>query len=113
MKQTNRYQWFCGMEWVKFFNYYQWIDSFFNEMIISGDTSVGLSPIRNLLIELLGPNTYVKSIRIGRNTAEDFQSGYFVHPNKQIKDVCSQIASDPKLQNGYNGIGFSQGAQFL
>jgi palmitoyl-protein thioesterase len=33
--------------------------------------------------------------------------------NLQVVDACKQIAADPKLANGYNAIGFSQGAQFL
>lgn len=82
----------------------------------AGDTccfSFSLGSFRDLLQELIGPDTYVKSIRIGDNVIEDFESGYFVHPNKQVEDVCQQIANDPKLQNGYNAIGFSQGSQFL
>lgn len=81
-----------------------------------GDTccfSFSLGSFRDFLIGVLGPNTYVKSIRIGHNTIEDYESGYFVHPNKQIENACSQIKSDPKLQNGYNAVGFSQGSQFL
>lgn len=62
---------------------------------------------------MLGADTFVKSIRIGNNIVEDFESGYFVHPNKQIEEACRQIASEPELQNGFNAIGFSQGAQFL
>ena len=31
----------------------------------------------------------------------------------QIKQVCDKLASDPKLKNGYNALGFSQGGQFL
>lgn len=79
----------------------------------SGDTASGLKSFGNFLINVLGPNAYIKSIQIGRNTIDDFRSGYFVHPNKQIEAVCSQIASDPKLQNGYNALGFSQAGQFL
>lgn len=81
-----------------------------------GDTccfSFSLGSFRDLLKTLLGPDTYVKSIRIGNNVVEDYESGYFVHPNKQVEDVCKQIAEDKMLQNGYNAIGFSQGAQFL
>lgn len=62
---------------------------------------------------MLGPDAYVLSIRIGGNTIADFESGYFVHPDKQVKEACRQIASDPKLQNGYNAVGFSQGSQFM
>lgn len=65
------------------------------------------------MADILGPNTYIKSIRIGNTKNEDLESGYFVHPNKQVEIVCHEIASDSNLQNGYNAIGFSQGSQFL
>lgn len=65
------------------------------------------------MLDILGPGAYVKSIRIGDNEIEDYESGYFVHPNKQVEMACKQIASDPMLQNGYNAVGFSQGSQFL
>merc|ERR1712141_902715 len=32
---------------------------------------------------------------------------------KQIELVCKTINEDPKLQNGFNGMGFSQGGQFM
>lgn len=83
---------------------------------ISGDTccfSFSLGSFRDFLRDVLGPNTYIKSIRIGDNLVEDYESGYFVHPNKQVEEVCRQISSDPELQDGYNAVGFSQGSQFL
>lgn len=83
---------------------------------ISGDTccfSFSLGSFTKSLKTWLGQDTYVKSIRIGNNIIEDFESGYFVHPNKQVEDACRQIANDKRLENGYNAIGFSQGGQFL
>lgn len=83
---------------------------------MAGDTccfSFSLGSFRDFLQGVLGGNTYVKSIRIGDNIIEDYESGYFVHPNKQIEEACRIIANDPELQNGYNAIGFSQGSQFL
>nr|AHH80648.1 thioesterase-Ap [Antheraea pernyi] len=59
------------------------------------------------------PGVYVLSLRIGNDTVEDFENGYFMNPNKQVNYVCEQIASDPKLANGFNAIGFSQGCQFM
>lgn len=87
-----------------------------NHWIFVGDTccfSFSLGSFKTFLEGLLGPNTYVKSIRIGNNEVDDFRSGYFVHPNTQIEMACKMIAEDPKLKNGYNAIGFSQGSQFL
>lgn len=59
------------------------------------------------------PGAYVKSLRIGSSLIHDYESGFFVHPDRQVEDVCRQLAADRRLSNGYNALGFSQGAQFL
>ncbi|EDS27414.1 palmitoyl-protein thioesterase 1 [Culex quinquefasciatus] len=56
---------------------------------------------------------YVKSLEIGNSIVTDYKSGYLIHPNRQVEDVCNQLNGDPQLANGYNAIGFSQGGQFL
>ncbi|KAK2709006.1 palmitoyl-protein thioesterase 1-like [Artemia franciscana] len=56
---------------------------------------------------------YVHSISIGHGFAKDAESGYFMPPNKQIEIACEQLRSDDNLKNGYHGLGFSQGGQFL
>lgn len=33
--------------------------------------------------------------------------------NAQVAFVCNQLSQDPKLKEGYNAMGFSQGGQFL
>lgn len=81
----------------------------------TGDTCCfpfSLGAIKKLLQTELN-NTYVKSLEIGGNIALDYESGFFVHPNKQIEYVCDALAKDEKLNNGYHAIGFSQGGQFL
>ncbi|EDW65461.2 palmitoyl-protein thioesterase 1 [Drosophila virilis] len=65
------------------------------------------------LIEEHTNGTYVRSLEIGANIVLDYESGFFIHPNKQVDYVCQQLARDEKLANGYNAIGFSQGGQFL
>ncbi|CAH0729913.1 unnamed protein product, partial [Brenthis ino] len=59
------------------------------------------------------PGVYVQSLRIGNSTVEDLENGYFMFPNAQVDYVCEKLANDPKLKEGFNGIGFSQGSQFL
>ena len=44
---------------------------------------------------------------------QDTENGFFKDVNEQVSMVCSKLAQDPKLQGGYNAMGFSQGAQFL
>lgn len=80
-----------------------------------GDTccvSLSLGGFKMFLEQQI-PGVYVNSLRIGDSILEDFESGYFMSPNKQIPYVCNKLTNDPKLKNGFNLIGFSQGAQFL
>lgn len=44
---------------------------------------------------------------------QDTENGFFKNVNKQVEMVCEQLAEDSELADGYNAIGFSQGAQFL
>ncbi|EFO28409.2 palmitoyl-protein thioesterase 1 [Loa loa] len=59
------------------------------------------------------PNVYIYSIMIGSNVVMDTEHGFFGNVNDQVAEVCQSIQKDEKLKNGYNSIGFSQGAQFL
>jgi len=74
--------------------------------------SFSLGKIQQILQDEI-PGVYVHSIRIGNNEIEDVENSYFGNINEQITHVCEQLSQDAKLQNGYNAIGFSQGAQFL
>lgn len=44
---------------------------------------------------------------------QDVENSYLGNINKQVAQVCEELSQDAQLQNGYNAIGFSQGAQFL
>uniref|UniRef100_A0A915PND1 Palmitoyl-protein thioesterase 1 n=1 Tax=Setaria digitata TaxID=48799 RepID=A0A915PND1_9BILA len=59
------------------------------------------------------PNVYIYSVMIGSNVIMDTEHGFFGNVNDQVAEVCQMIQKDEKLKNGYNSIGFSQGAQFL
>ncbi|XP_058119262.1 palmitoyl-protein thioesterase 1 [Anopheles ziemanni] len=79
-----------------------------------GDTCCfpfSLGGVKKFLETELG--VYVKSIEIGNSIVEDFKSGYLIHPNQQVEMVCANLQNDTRLMNGYNGIGFSQGGQFM
>jgi hypothetical protein len=54
---------------------------------IPGDTCCfpfSLGSIKKLIEEQI-PGVYVKSIEIENNIVRDFASGYFIHPDKQVK----------------------------
>ncbi|CAI4222714.1 unnamed protein product [Auanema sp. JU1783] len=65
------------------------------------------------MIEAEVDGVYVKSLMFGGNVFTDTEYGFFSDVNNLVKSACDQIAADPYLQDGYNAIGFSQGAQFL
>ena len=44
---------------------------------------------------------------------QDVENSFFLNVNFQVTAVCQILAKDPKLQQGYNAMGFSQGGQFL
>ncbi|XP_036877142.1 palmitoyl-protein thioesterase 1 isoform X1 [Manis javanica] len=59
------------------------------------------------------PGIYILSLEIGKDQAEDVENSFFLNVNSQVTTVCQILAKDPKLQQGYNAMGFSQGGQFL
>ena len=58
--------------------------------------------------ELLG-GVYVTCVPTGDSQAEDTTNGYFLNMDKSVDVFASKVAEDPKLQNGFHAIGFSQG----
>ncbi|OAD60449.1 Palmitoyl-protein thioesterase 1 [Eufriesea mexicana] len=46
-------------------------------------------------------------------THSDVEHSYFGDVNDQIQEICQELGKNEQLRNGYNAIGFSQGAQFL
>lgn len=79
----------------------------------AGQISSSLDYFKNLTEKFLEQKVYAKSIQIGKDSTDDYRSGYGTHPNEQIRQACEMIAADPKLKNGYNAIGFGHGALFL
>ncbi|XP_024058308.2 palmitoyl-protein thioesterase 1 [Terrapene carolina triunguis] len=65
------------------------------------------------IVENKIPGIYILSLQIGNNVVEDMENSYFMNVNKQVMLVCDKLAKDPRLQGGYNSMGFSQGGQFL
>ncbi|XP_072303309.1 palmitoyl-protein thioesterase 1 [Eucyclogobius newberryi] len=73
---------------------------------------LSMGAIKKMLEEQIS-GVYVVSLMIGKNVVEDTENGFFMDVNEQVAVACQTLARDPKLQRGYNAMGFSQGAQFL
>ncbi|XP_076157634.1 palmitoyl-protein thioesterase 1 [Alosa pseudoharengus] len=65
------------------------------------------------MVEQEVPGIYVLSLMIGKSIIQDTENGFFMDVNEQVEFVCNKLAQDPKLKDGYNAMGFSQGGQFL
>ncbi|XP_038613740.1 palmitoyl-protein thioesterase 1 [Tachyglossus aculeatus] len=65
------------------------------------------------MVESKIPGIYVLSLEIGKNLVEDMENSFFMNVNHQVSTVCEMLSKEPKLQQGYNAMGFSQGGQFL
>ena len=63
------------------------------------------------LIQQEIPGTFVHSIEIGDSVDDDIFNSFFMDVNKQVADVCSQLAAIPELADGFNAVTFSQGGQ--
>ncbi|KAL0270574.1 UNVERIFIED_CONTAM: hypothetical protein PYX00_007940 [Menopon gallinae] len=71
-----------------------------------------LGRIINVLKDKI-PGAEVFSLKFGDTVLQDIESSYFLNANRQVELACETLRSNSKLQDGYNAIGFSQGAQFL
>lgn len=56
---------------------------------------------------------YIKSVDLTINELDERTASVFVHPLKQIEQVCQEVMQDEKLKGGFNAIGMSQGGQFM
>jgi len=52
------------------------------------------------------PGIYIKNVEIG----DGYWDSFFMNLNDQVSNFCDQIKSDPKLKDGFNLIGYSQGS---
>ncbi|KAF6345397.1 palmitoyl-protein thioesterase 1 [Rhinolophus ferrumequinum] len=73
---------------------------------------LSMGAIKKMVEEKI-PGIYVLSLEIGKTLIEDVRNSFFLNVNSQVTTVCQILAKDPKLQHGYNAMGFSQGGQFL
>ncbi len=57
------------------------------------------------------PGVFIHAIRIGKTPDEDRKNSLIDSMNRQISEVCSQLAAIPELQGGFNALGISQVSQ--
>ena len=88
--------------------------------------SSGMNRMKNLVLDNT-ENDYVLSLVIGDSEwdilnetsirfladEEDRSNGFWMPVFDQLAYACDIIKNDPNLQDGYHGLGFSQGSQFL
>ncbi|KAF9559868.1 alpha/beta-hydrolase [Agrocybe pediades] len=65
------------------------------------------------LIKEVHPGIYVHLVYLEEDIDKDRRAGFYGNVDQQVDFVAAQLASIPELQGGFDGIGFSQGGQFL
>ncbi|KAJ4468266.1 palmitoyl-protein thioesterase [Lentinula aciculospora] len=65
------------------------------------------------MIKNVHPNIFIHSVYIEEELDKDRQAGFYGNVNRQIDLVAEQLAEIPELRVGFDGVGFSQGGQFL
>lgn len=65
------------------------------------------------MVEEKIPEIYISSLGIGKTLIEDVVNSFFLNLSSQVTTIRQILAKDPRFQQGYNAMGFSQGGQFL
>lgn len=68
----------------------------------------GMQRIVNYTSATLG-GVYTTCIPIGKNQQEDTSNGYFMNMDASVNLFAEAVSKNPKLQQGFHAIGFSQG----
>jgi len=63
------------------------------------------------ITEIIGTTTgqYSTCIATGNSKISDTADGFFMNMNKNVEVFAQKIRADPKLKDGFNCVGFSQG----
>lgn len=72
----------------------------------------GMQKMTSKVSELTN-NQYATCIPTGDNQHEDTIHGYLLNMDASIDVFAQKVKADPKLQNGFNAVGFSQGNNLI
>ncbi|KAL4110468.1 hypothetical protein PRIC1_002159 [Phytophthora ramorum] len=67
----------------------------------------GMKRIQKAIAQHLG--VYVASVQLGASVTEDVQNSFFITMDNQTEMFAKIVREDPRLANGFNAAGFSQG----
>ncbi len=62
----------------------------------------------DIIAENTEPGTFIHSLQIGETPEEEIANSYFMPVDEQVEEVCTYLANEPEVQNGYHALGFSQ-----
>jgi len=69
--------------------------------------NAGMKQITQIIAQQTGQ--YGVCVPTGSNQASDTMDGFFMTMDKSVDVFAKKIKADPKLANGFNCVGFSQG----
>lgn len=71
----------------------------------------GIAQLVDLTSRLV--NAYTVCIPTSDNHDDDTRNGFFLNWNATVDVFAQRVAQDPRLQNGFHAIGFSQGSNII
>lgn len=73
----------------------------------------GLVSLGDNFRESLGNDTFIYFIRVSNDSSADQKSTLFGNVDTLLEGVAEQLKLIPELENGFDGVGLSQGGVFL
>lgn len=64
-------------------------------------------------IRAIFPKVFIHAIKIGRSSNADRLASFYDDVNRQVDEICDQLARIVELKNGFDAVGFSQGGQIM
>lgn len=64
-------------------------------------------------IKAVLPEVFIYAVRIGDSPNADRLASYYDNLNRQVEEICQQLAHIDELREGFDAVGFSQGGQIM
>lgn len=76
------------------------------------DNPLGMVPLRNMIAKQLN-DTYVVNVPLAKGHIADSLASFTMSLDKEVETFAAYVKADPRLANGFNAVGYSQGNLWL
>lgn len=76
------------------------------------ENPMGMVPLKNMISKALN-GTYVVNVPLAKGVAADSLASFTMLLDEEVETFAKFVRSDPRLANGFNAVGYSQGNLWL